>query len=1057
MNLIDAAVARSRVVLSALVVLVVAGWMTYANIPKEAAPDVPIPIIYVALTFRGISPEDAERLLVRPMEKELRSVEGAREMRATAYQGGAYLLLEFEAGFDAKKALADVRDKVDIAKSELPAGTDEPRVQEVNFSLFPVLVVTLGGDVPERTLLRLARNLKERLELNPSVLEVKIGGDREEQVDILIDPLLLESYGLDARAIIEFVGRSNQLVAAGAIDTGSGRFEVKVPGLLETVRDVLDLPIKVSGESVVRVRDVASVRRTYKDRTTAARLDGRPAVALEISKRAGRNVIETTQAVRAIVEAERAQWPANVAVSYTQDKSNDIRTMLADLQNNILSAVILVMIVTVAMLGLRNGLIVGVAIPGSFLVGMLVIGLLGYSINIVVLFALILAVGILVDGATVVVEYADRKMAEGFAPPAAYTLAATRMAWPITSSTLTTVAAFAPLLFWPGVVGQFMKYLPITLIATLAAALLMALIFVPVIGALFGKAGSADQATMQALETGRGAALRRLPGLTGFYVRVLDRALRRPGAVLAGAAAILVGSWALYGALGKGVEFFPKVEPERGLLQVHARGNLSIAEKDALVREVEDHVLALQRERREFVAIYSLSGEAQRRDEQAADIVGTIQVEFADWDRRRSADAIFTDIRDRVAGLAGIWVETRKEEAGPPVGKPVQVRLAATNPDLLPPAIARVRAFVETLPGLKDVEDSRALPGIEWEITVDRAQAAKFGADVLAIGNAIKLVTNGLQISEYRPHDAVDEVDIVVRFPEAARTMEQLDQVRVMTAQGMIPISNFITRVAKPKVGEIHRVGGKRSMTVQADVLPGVLADTKVQAIQDWLKTAGLDPAIDVVFKGEDEEQKKAQAFLGNAFLFALFLIAIIMMVEFNSFYATVLVLTAVVMSTIGVMLGLLIVQEPFGIVMSGLGVIALAGIVVSNNIVLIDTYQRVRREVADPVEAIVLTGAQRLRPVVLTQVTTILGVLPLTFGVNIDFVTRAVTVGAPSTQWWTQISLAIACGLTFATVLTLVVTPSALLLQVRAGQWWARRRQRRVGSAPSPAPAPAE
>ncbi|MGE3933686.1 MAG: efflux RND transporter permease subunit [Rhodospirillaceae bacterium] len=1054
MSLIDAAIARSRMVLAMLALLFVAGWLSYVNVPKEAAPDVNIPIIYVSMTYRGISPEDAERLLVRPMEKELRSVEGAKEMRATAHQGGAYVLLEFEAGFDAQKALDDVRDKVDIAKSELPARTDEPLVHEVNFSLFPVLVVTLGGDVPERTLLRLARDLKEKVEALPNVLEAKVGGDREEQVDIVIDPLLLESYGLDARQIIDFVGRSNQLIAAGSLDSGSGRFAIKVPGLLETGRDILDLPIKVSGDAVVRVRDIASVRRTYKDRTTYARLDGKPAITLEVSKRTGRNVIETTESVRALVEAERQAWPDNVSVSFTQDKSNDIRTMLGDLQNNVLSAVLLVMIVVVAALGIRSGLLVGIAIPGSFLAGILVLATMGFTINIVVLFALILAVGMLVDGAIIVVEYADRKMAEGEPPARAYALAARRMAWPIASSTLTTIAAFLPLLFWPGVVGQFMKYLPLTLIATLAASLLMALIFVPTLGAKIGRAGAVDAKSLRALSAAEGGDLRSLRGFTGAYVRLLTGALRRPGAVVLAAVAVLIGSWMLYATFGKGVEFFPKVEPEQAILQVHARGNLSIDERDALVREVEAHALAVQRERGEFRAIYALSGEQQRRDETAGDIIGTIQLEFTDWDRRRKADEILADIRGRAAGLAGIAVETRKEEAGPPVGKPIQVRLSAREPALLDPAVARIRGFFDGLPGLKDVEDTRPLPGIEWEIAVDRAQAAKFGADILAIGNAVKLVTNGLEISEFRPNDATDEVDIVVRFPEGARTIDQLDQIRVQTSMGLVPIGNFVTRTAKPKMGELQRVGAKRTMSVKADVMPGVLADTKVKEIQAWLETAGIDPRIAITFKGEDEEQRKAQAFLSRAFLLALFLIAVILVAQFNSFYAMALVLSAIVMSTVGVMLGLLLIGQPFGIVMSGIGVIALAGVVVNNNIVLIDTFQRLRREIVDPVEAIVRTGAQRLRPVLLTTGTTILGVVPMMFALNIDFVTRNVSVGAPSTQWWTQISTAIACGLTFATVLTLVITPSALMLQVRAARWWAGRRSRDDEAAAATAPA---
>ena len=482
MTLIDAAVDRSRTVIGILLLLLVAGTVAYITIPKESDPDVNIPIIYVSLSHEGISPQDAERLLVRPMEIELRGIEGIKEIRSTSYQGGANVLMEFDAGFDADAALNDVREKVDVAKTELPGDTDEPSVNEVNISLFPVIVVTLSGDVPERTLINLARDLRDKIEGIPAVLEASIGGDREEQVELIFEPRLIESYELDAAALLNTLARSNQLIAAGSQDTGQGRFSIKVPGLFETRNDILEMPIKVKGDAVVTVGDIASIRRTFKDRETTARIDGKRAVTLEVSKRTGENVIETIENVRELVISEQRNWPAGVVVKFSQDNSKTIRQMLGDLQNNVLSAIILVMIVVVAALGLRSGILVAIAIPGSFLTGMLVLQLLGLTVNIVVLFALILAIGMLVDGAIVVTEYADRKLSEGETPERAYTLAAKRMAWPIIASTATTLAAFAPLLFWPGIVGQFMKFLPITLMATLAASLAMALLFVPVLG-----------------------------------------------------------------------------------------------------------------------------------------------------------------------------------------------------------------------------------------------------------------------------------------------------------------------------------------------------------------------------------------------------------------------------------------------------------------------------------------------------------------------------------------------------------------------------------------------
>ncbi|NVJ92066.1 MAG: efflux RND transporter permease subunit, partial [Methylocystaceae bacterium] len=494
-NAIEAALGHARTVLLTLALILIAGTVSYQNIPKESDPDINIPIIYVLATHDGISPEDAERLILRPLEQQLRTIEGIKEMRATGYEGGGNVTLEFEAGFDADQAMDDVREKVDLAKSDLPDETDDPTVHEVNLSLFPVLVVTIAGDVPERSLVKVARDLQDSIEAIPTVLEADIAGDRDEMVEIIIDPAKVELYGLTPSAAIGAVTGSNKLVAAGSQDTGQGRFAIKVPGLYETVFDIMEQPLKVEGDSVVKLGDIAEIRRTFKDPTSFARVNGKPAIAIEVSKRTGENIIETIERVRQVVTEEQQAWPdalkENLHVSFSQDRSNQIRTMLTDLQNNVLSAILLVMVVVVAALGLRTAGLVGISIPGSFLAGILVLSFMDMTLNIVVLFSLILAVGMLVDGAVVVTEYADRKMIEGLHRRSAYKLAAQRMAWPITASTATTLAAFLPLLFWPGVVGEFMKFMPITLIATLSASLFMALIFVPTLGSLWGKPSEA--------------------------------------------------------------------------------------------------------------------------------------------------------------------------------------------------------------------------------------------------------------------------------------------------------------------------------------------------------------------------------------------------------------------------------------------------------------------------------------------------------------------------------------------------------------------------------------
>ena len=1038
--LIDAAVHHSRSVLSILVLVLIAGLGSFLTIPKESKPDINIPIVYVSMTHDGISPEDAERLLVRPMEQELRSIEGIKEMRSRAQTGSASVVLEFDAGFDVDKALRDVREAIDLVKPDLPSDTEEPTASEVNVGLFPVLVVTLAGDVPERTLLRLARDLQDEVEALPGVLEADIAGERKEMLEVLIDPVRLESYNISQEELIRAVTRNNQLIAAGSMDTGKGRFAIKVPGLFETASDVLDLPIKSVGDGVITLGDVTDVRRAFRDATSFARINGQRGITLEIKKRLGENVIDTIDQVRALVNLRAREWPAGVQVNFIQDESKNIRRMLDDLQNNVLSAILLVMIVVVAALGLRTAGLVGLAIPASFLFGILVLNAMGLTVNMVVLFALILAVGMLVDGAIVVTEFADRKLAEGLHRREAYAMAARRMAWPIIASTATTLAAFMPLVFWPGVVGEFMKFLPITLVVTLTGSLLMALIFVPTLGGLMGKAGSANPKVLAALAAAEDGDVRKLPGLTGVYARVLSVLILRPILVLLAAIVILVSVYVGYFSLGRGVEFFPDVEPEQSLIHVHARGNLSTREKDVLVREVEAELLQVKGMR----TVYARTGGAARGEDQAQDVIGTIFVEFSDWDKRRTSAQIMDEVRQRTAHLAGVWVEPREPDVGPPTGKDIQIEFRSRFPERLDPLVATFRRKLESMDGLLDVEDSRALPGIEWQVKVDRAQAGRFNADILTVGKVVQLVTNGIKVGEYRPDDADEEVEIRIRFPIEYRNVDQLDQLRVQTSHGQVPISNFVTRSPQQRSSLLRRTDGQRVLKVQASVVEGLLPDDKVKEIRAWMATQNFDEAVDIRFKGADRDQKEAAAFLKKAFGIALFVMAIILITQFNSFYHALLILTAVIMSTVGVMAGLIITGQSFGIVMTGIGVIALAGIVVNNNIVLIDTYARLVKSGMEPMEAVVRTGTQRLRPVVLTTVTTIFGLLPMVFQVNIDFVARDIAVGAPSTQWWVQLSTAVAFGLSFATVLTLFVTPSLLALGARTSGFLDRRRQGR-------------
>jgi multidrug efflux pump len=1050
MQIIETAMSRSRTVLLSLAVVLVAGVTAYLTIPKEAEPDIEIPMIYVHITHDGISPEDGERLLVRPMEQELRTIEGIKEMTANAYEGGANVLIEFDAGIDTDKALADVREKVDMAKAKLPNETDEPTVNEVKMSRFdPMLVLNLAGNVPERTLITIAKDLKEDIEGLAGVLEVNLVGVREELMEVVVDPLAMESYGLDQAQIINFVTLNNRLVAAGALQSDEGRFPVKVPGVFESPADVLDMPIKAVGDRVVHFRDIAEVRRTYKDAESYARLNGKPALAIEVVQRARANVIETIDEIKALIAEEQAYWPAEIEVIASRDKSKDVNDMLTELQNSVLAAVLLVFIVIIGILGIRTALLVGVAIPGSFLMGILLIGSFGVTINMMVLFALIMAVGMLVDGAIVVTEMADRRMAEGESRFNAYSRAAIRMSWPIIASTCTTLAAFVPLALWPGTSGEFMKYLPITLIAVLAASLIMALVFVPTLGSIFGGTGATTPEMKRNLAAAETGDLDSVSGFTGRYIRLLRRTLRRPWRNVAAVTGLLAAVYIAFFALGRGVEYFPDVEMPFGMVDIRARGDLSIDEMDQLVRQVENRVLGMP----EIENLYAKIGAGG--DDAASDHVGSLTLNYIDWDQRRKSDEILAEIRSKTADLVGIVIETRKPDPGPPIGKPIHIEVSSRFPGLLDAAVADIREIMEEHPAVTNIEDSRPLPGIEWQIDVDRAEAARFGADISLVGAMVQLVTNGIKIGEYRPDDSDDEIDIRVRYPEQYRSLSQIDKLRIPTNDGLVPISTFVERKPAQKVSTITRIDMRRTISIDADVDSNYLVSDVVAELRKMMPTLALDPRVSAEFRGGTEDQEEDMAFLQRAMLMALAIMAIILVTQFNSIYQAGLILTAVLFSTGGVLLGHLVMDKPFGVIMSSVGVITLAGIVVNNNIVFIDTYNVLRGRGLDAYDAVLRTCAVRLRPVLLTTVTTIIGLMPMVLGVNINLIGRDISVGAPSSQWWTQLASSVAGGLAFATILTLLLTPSLLMIQANISQRLAARRERRDESSSPTAATP--
>jgi len=1039
-NFITAAISRSRAVLTILVALLLGGVSSYVSLPREADPDIPIPFIYVGVVLPGIAPADAERLIVKPMELELRTLTGVKEMKAIAAQNFGAVILEFDVSFDKEQALVDVREKMDQVRSEFPEEAEEPDVREFNAGLFPVIMVNLTSPGSERELYRHANMLKDELSGMSSVLEAKLIGHREEVLEVIIDPRAMENYNISAEELYATLSRNNQLVPAGNMDNGSGRFSLSVPGLIESESDIYALAIKTQGDAVVRLSDIADIRRSFKDPDIFARYNGTPTISIEVTKRLGANVVDTTREVRALSQAFVADWPENISIDFSSDISSFIFEMLGSLEISITNAILLVMILVIAALGLRSALLVGLSIPTSFLIGFLIVNLLGMTLNMMIMFGFLLAVGILVDGAIVVVEFADRKMAEGLDRQKAYALAASRMFWPILSSTGTTLAAFAPMLLWPGVSGKFMSFLPITVIILLSASLLTAMVFLPVIGGLIGKSEQEGDELLTSLAAENEINVATTPGLTGKYLRFLERCIRWPLTTISVAVFILVGVIVLNGRYGGGVEFSTSIEPQQANVFIKARGNLSIQEADRMTRLVEDIVLSIPGISSAFTqagpALGSGGGVARVEGDKPSDLIGLIRIEFTHFSTRIPSSQIMREIDRRANAFPAIEVEVIEREQGPPSGKGIEIEIAGQDISKLTSVVNDINAYLRSRSDLyTELEDTLPLPGIEWNLTVDREAAGRFKADIVTVGNMVQLVTNGILVGHYRPDDSDDEIEIRARYPYDARSFDQLDQLRVRTQAGNVPITNFVTRSIAQRRDAINRVDGKRTFTVKAattiDPATGdeILATVAEQDFLTWLDTQDLPPGVGVRLRGANEEAEAATAFLGRAMLASLLLMFIILLLQFNSLYFTLLTLSTVVLSTVGVLLGMVVTGQNFSVIMTGTGVVALAGIVVNNSIVLIDTYQRLRSAGLDRTTAILKTSGQRLRPILLTTVTTMIGLLPMAIQTSVDVVQRTIQIGEPTSAWWVQLSTAIIFGLGFSTLLTLILVPVMLTL----------------------------
>ena len=1182
-GLVDWAAARARMVIAFIILSLLAGGLAYTGLPKEGEPDIEIPALFVSVQFPGISAEDSEKLLVKVMETELADLDGLKKMTGTAAENYAGIALEFEFGWDKTKIMADVRDAMSAAEAKFPDGAEKYSINEINFSEFPILVVSLSGAVPERTMARIAKDLQDRLEALEPVMEVGIAGNRDEMVEVVIDPLRLEAYNVTALELITVVQNNNQLIAAGEVESTSGSFAVKIPSSFDKPQDIYNLPVKTNGDRVVTLGDLAQITLTFEDRTGTARFNGETTVALQVVKRKGFNMIDTAALVRETVAAETERWPEElrraISVDTSSDQSRNVASMVGQLEGSVMTAIALVMIVVLAALGIRPALLVGFAIPTSFLLCFAMLAVMGITISNIVMFGLILAVGMLVDGAIVVVEYADKRIARGEGPMTAYVAAAKRMFWPVVTSTATTLCAFLPMLFWPGVPGQFMGMLPVTLIFVLSASLLVALVYLPVMGGVTGRAerwidtrltqiaeghwlwhlvllplalagmflaamaipalqaqvlaqftgmdmgrilGSVIPALTSAFLIGLGLAVMAGLGLasvlalmlaamaffrrSGNFLRRGIGALRpaRPTKVSAGYRRspfgrlmnlitgnpigplvafglifVIVGTTLIfYMGNNRGVEFFVESEPENGIVYVQARGNLSLEQKDMLVRQVEDVVIAHPN----ILSAFAFAGASGLSNNTGGaqpplDTVGQVQFEIIPWEDRPTAretwftlplvdiditrqvsdpaadgDVTIEEMSAELAKIPGIRTEILALERGPASAKPVHLRIKGDDWELLQDFTAQARERFEQTRGLTQIEDTLPLPGIDWQIDVDVERAGRFGADVASVGAMVQLVTRGVLLDTMRVDSSDEEIDIRVRLPAEYRVLSTLDSLRIRTEEGLVPLSSFITRTPVAQLGQIDRVDQTRFFDVKAAVASGLTrvvadeagtqrevpinANERIEVLTEWLDEA-LPPGLSYEWTGDAEDQAESGAFLQKAFAGALGLMFIILLAQFNSVYNAVLVLLAVVLSTTGVLIGMMVMNQPFSIIMTGTGIVALAGIVVNNNIVLIDTYQEYSRTMPR-IEAIIRTAEDRIRPVLLTTITTMAGLTPMMLGLSLNFVDGGYAFNSPTALWWKQLATAVVFGLGIATVLTLIFTPSMLALRVWLGTYLA-------------------
>lgn len=1070
----DTAVKKSTTVAVLSIMLIIFGVYSYKTLPRESDPDITIPNVFVSTDYRGVSPTDIETAITIEIEKKIKGLDGLKKIQSVSSEGLSSINVEFVTGTDIDQAVQDVKDKVDEAKGSLPSDLeDDPSVFEVNFSEMPIVVYSLSGTCGLPCLKELADDLKDDIEGINGVLEVDVTGGLEREIRVEVFPEKLAYYGLSIGSFQTKVRSENTNTSGGNIQLGNGRFQLRVPGEFKTPEEIYGLILTLHNGEPVYLKDVARVVDGFKEETSISRLDGREAVNISVKKRSGENIITISKAADAIIEKDKKTWPAGTDISKVLDKARDIETMVADLENNILSGLALVLIVIFFVMGIRNAILVSMAIPFSMLISFTILSLLGITLNMVVLFSLTLALGMLVDNAIVIIENCYRFMEQGADRKDAVMKATSEVAYPVIGSTLTTLAAFSPMLFWPGIMGEFMSYLPLTLIITLSSSLFVALVINPAMASMFMKVRRQNDSEQKSLDQ-ISSAVERPAAIEGViltrYSKLLGEALRKPLTVILTGVFILIlmfQGWLLVVGLEKPVEFFPEIEPKGMYVNIDMPEGADISYIDKIIQRIEVAVSGAKQKKEGKQALIEPitpltalaakdytkpNGESYTSPSDLKNIKNVymrgvvsaagssafsantpnhVGIRFLEIDERwRSSHDSLADIRSRVAEIPGGKITIAMEAEGPPTGAPINIEIAGDNFDVLGKIAKKIKDILVQVPHVEDVRDDfvEGIPSVQ--VLVDRQKAALFGMTTDMIGFALKSAYNGLEVSSFRDGD--DDYDITVQLAESdRRVVDILHELMLPTPSGqMIPLSTIARISFAGSIGDISRINNERVVTVKANVdetkIPGPVA--REQAAE-YLKDFPLPPGYNITFTGEFEFQQESQDFLSKAFLVALLLIFLILVSMFNSVSQPFIIMTSVILSLGGAFLGLMLFKSPFGIIMTGVGVISLAGVVVNNAIVLIDYTNRLRQRGMELKDAVIAAGATRLRPVLLTAVTTILGLIPMITGISFDFHKGAISWVSESSQWWQSMAIVVVFGLIVATFLTLVVVPTLYFL----------------------------